>query len=424
MIAMQRALRGIALTGTWLGGILGCAVLLLPSTALADCTSDSDCRAGRVCHNGVCEYPACAKDVDCAGNQICERGSCVASSAGEPTPSGPGPAPSAPAPAALPGPMAPTLAPAVDQGPVRFGAEPSSTGGNVPAEGGTVTDVPPTTKRYSTALLGWGIPVAVVGAGGLVAGIPVALTATDTLDVSSCGSVDIVNTTQRNAGIAVAVAGGVMFVVGMVMILVGSHKVEVEPASEPAGLSSGERDVYVPELATAPVIALPSGQSTFIVPGSHATQPIATVCTLKKPIFCVGTERCLGLQECAAQAGGFGPCVCVEGSKTPAAGAPTDPGRIPEGLFAGEPQVRAQGVIEVVKQKQMIALEKLKAIASGDADEGVRRIACWALGEIGGASEIYVLKTVSAKDASAVVKNEAAVALTRLEGHSGAPPTH
>jgi len=177
-------------------------------------------------------------------------------------------------------------------------------------------------------------------------------------------------------------------------------------------------------IATAPVKSPPSGQSTFIVPGSHATQPIAAVCTVSKPIFCVGTERCLGLQECAAQAGGFGPCVCVEGSKTPAAGALADPGRIPEGLFAGEPQARAQGVIEVVKRKQMIALEKLKAIASGDADEGVRRIACWAIGEIGGASEISVLKTVSAKDASAVVKNEAAVALTRLESQGGAPPTH
>ena len=147
--------------------------------------------------------------------------------------------------------MAPTLAPAVGQGPVRFGAEPSSTGGNVPAEDRTVTYLPPTTERYSTVLFGLGIPLAILGGVGLVVGIPVTLTASDTLDVcfgSDCRSVDVVNTTQRNAGIAVAVVGGAVFVGGLVMTLVGNQKVAVEPATEPAGLRSGERDVYVPEL--------------------------------------------------------------------------------------------------------------------------------------------------------------------------------
>jgi hypothetical protein len=276
MSAMRRALGEIALTGTWLGGILGLAVLLVPWDALADCTSDSDCRAGRVCRSGTCEYPACAKDVDCAGNQICERGSCVAAGAGEPTspsappPPGPGPAPTAPAPApsgptaepspaglpapppaALPGPIPPAPTPTAGQPPARFGSGETSTAGSGPAEDRNVAFGPATTERYSTLLFGLGIPVAILGGVGLVVGIPVTLTASDTLDVclgSDCRSVDVVNTTQRNAGIAVAVVGGAVFVGGLVMTLVGNQKVAVEPATEPAGLRSGERDVYVPEL--------------------------------------------------------------------------------------------------------------------------------------------------------------------------------
>jgi len=196
-------------------------------------------------------------------------------------------------------------------------------------------------------------------------------------------------------------------------------------AAEKAGLRAAPAPMGA--IATAPVetpVTSPEDRHEALnVPDSQTTQPIVTVCAHYKPIFCVGTGRCLGLQECAAQKGAFGPCACVDGAKTPAAAALTDPGRIPEGLFAGEPRVRAQGVIEVVKRKQMIALEKLKAMASGDTDEGVRRIACWAIGEIGGASEIDVLRTASAKDASAVVKLEAAVALKRLESKGGAPPT-
>jgi hypothetical protein len=210
-------------------------------------------------------------------------------------------------------------------------------------------------------------------------------------------------------------------------------------AAEKAALPAAPARMEAPATASvktpvaSPVIAPPSGQSTFTredrnealdVPGSHATRPIATVCALKKPIFCVGTGRCLGLQECAGQTGAFGPCACVDGATTPAADAQTDhPERLPEGLFAGEPQARAQGVIEVVKQKQMIALGKLKALASGDLDEGVRQIACWAIGEIGGASEIDVLRTVIAKDASVMVKREADISLMRLESKGGAPPT-
>lgn len=50
------------------------AVAPAPASA---CTSDADCRAGRVCRAGSCTSPACAKDVDCPEPQICEAGACV-----------------------------------------------------------------------------------------------------------------------------------------------------------------------------------------------------------------------------------------------------------------------------------------------------------------------------------------------------------
>lgn len=42
------------------------------------CTSDADCRAGRVCRSGQCTWGSCLKDVDCPAPQVCERSSCVA----------------------------------------------------------------------------------------------------------------------------------------------------------------------------------------------------------------------------------------------------------------------------------------------------------------------------------------------------------
>lgn len=46
--------------------------------AVSGCTTDTECRGGRVCRDGACTTPACAKDVDCPAPQICESGVCRA----------------------------------------------------------------------------------------------------------------------------------------------------------------------------------------------------------------------------------------------------------------------------------------------------------------------------------------------------------
>lgn len=46
--------------------------------AVSGCTTDAECRGGRVCREGACTTPACAKDVDCPAPQICEGGVCRA----------------------------------------------------------------------------------------------------------------------------------------------------------------------------------------------------------------------------------------------------------------------------------------------------------------------------------------------------------
>ncbi|MBK6461198.1 MAG: hypothetical protein IPF92_09345 [Myxococcales bacterium] len=46
--------------------------------SMSACTTDAECRGGRVCRAGTCTKPACAKDVDCPEPQICESGVCHA----------------------------------------------------------------------------------------------------------------------------------------------------------------------------------------------------------------------------------------------------------------------------------------------------------------------------------------------------------
>lgn len=65
--------------------VLLIAVLgFLARVALADCTSNDQCKAGRVCQAGACVAPpappvtpSCDKDVDCPGEQVCEAHRCV-----------------------------------------------------------------------------------------------------------------------------------------------------------------------------------------------------------------------------------------------------------------------------------------------------------------------------------------------------------
>ncbi len=63
--------------------------------AAGGCSSNADCKGGRVCQSGACADPpkACDKDTDCPGEQICNARHCA-----NPAKGAPPPAPAAPAP--------------------------------------------------------------------------------------------------------------------------------------------------------------------------------------------------------------------------------------------------------------------------------------------------------------------------------------
>ena len=66
------------MTKTWLPAVA--SLLLVASTASAQCRSDGDCKGGRVCLNGECTTPtpaACTRDADCSGDWICSKGACT-----------------------------------------------------------------------------------------------------------------------------------------------------------------------------------------------------------------------------------------------------------------------------------------------------------------------------------------------------------
>jgi hypothetical protein len=79
------------------------ATALLGSTvAHAQCASDSECKGGRVCSEGVCTEAtaACGTDVDCPGDLICASGTCSQpTGAAAAPPATPTPAPVSHAPA-------------------------------------------------------------------------------------------------------------------------------------------------------------------------------------------------------------------------------------------------------------------------------------------------------------------------------------
>ena len=82
---------------------------LLTREAAAQCTSDNDCKAGRICKNNECAAPTCQNDKDCPGDLVCSSGACTTytpptpSPASEPSPPAPGPTQPEPTPA--PGPL-------------------------------------------------------------------------------------------------------------------------------------------------------------------------------------------------------------------------------------------------------------------------------------------------------------------------------
>jgi hypothetical protein len=61
-------------------------------SAHAQCTSERDCRDGRVCREGSCvyaEYASCEVDVDCPEGYLCESGQCAPMSKATPPPPAP-----------------------------------------------------------------------------------------------------------------------------------------------------------------------------------------------------------------------------------------------------------------------------------------------------------------------------------------------
>jgi hypothetical protein len=85
MVAMRSAIKLIS------GLLMTTALALAAPDARAQCVTDRDCKAGRICTDGSCSASACSKDTDCAGDQLCQAGSCVAA----PTSTKPYPKPAA-----------------------------------------------------------------------------------------------------------------------------------------------------------------------------------------------------------------------------------------------------------------------------------------------------------------------------------------
>jgi len=97
--------------------------------------------------------------------------------------------------------------------------------------------------------------VAVAGGLGVVIGLPLVITAKETLNAcyqSDCQEVDVWDTTQRDVGLGLAIPGTALLIGGVVMVLVGNTKIQVGSGTEtkPAPQSEGAR--YVPDLVLLP----------------------------------------------------------------------------------------------------------------------------------------------------------------------------
>ncbi|MDJ0761738.1 MAG: HEAT repeat domain-containing protein [Myxococcota bacterium] len=83
-------------------------------------------------------------------------------------------------------------------------------------------------------------------------------------------------------------------------------------------------------------------------------------------------------------------------------------------LDAENPKLRAKGIQTVVQHKNIGALPKLISMAKEDQVAGIRRLACWAIGEMGLTDGVQTLQTVAQKDAAPGVRLAAQRALEKL----------
>jgi hypothetical protein len=87
-----------------------------------------------------------------------------------------------------------------------------------------------------------------------------------------------------------------------------------------------------------------------------------------------------------------------------------------EQLNSDDPKVRAKGVQTVVRNKIDKALPKLEEIVEKDSVPGIRRLACWAIGELKLKAGALTLRKAARSDQSGGVRTAAKRALEKIEG--------
>lgn len=92
-------------------------------------------------------------------------------------------------------------------------------------------------------------------------------------------------------------------------------------------------------------------------------------------------------------------------------------------LQATEPRDRAEAISHIVQTRQVEALEELEKVAKSDPIPGIRRLACWAIGELHLEAGVPTLRTVVITDHSAGVRLSAKRALEKINlFHRPVPP--
>ncbi len=85
-------------------------------------------------------------------------------------------------------------------------------------------------------------------------------------------------------------------------------------------------------------------------------------------------------------------------------------------LNSANPKRRAKGIQKVVRNRVTNALPKLEKMAKNDPVPGIRRLACWAIGELELKGGMLTLRTVARRDEAERVREAARRAMARIEG--------
>jgi hypothetical protein len=216
----------------WLmiGGFLA-ASLGAPRLARAGCQADNECKGDRICVEGRCvDVPTCAKDGDCPGKLVCEQARCVSARAlaAPPAPAPPAAAP----PAAAPPPAAPRGAAPYAPAAPPPSALPSSTPFYTQQTLPEVRYRSPGMRRAGIGLFVTGMILDVVGSA--LIGTAYAVGCGYSYYSSDCST----ENTLVLSGAAMAGIGGVMWITGIPLWVVGGSRVS-GAASPEASLKPG-----------------------------------------------------------------------------------------------------------------------------------------------------------------------------------------